>query len=143
MFSLNTTTVDKYISSKQLRPLLLCGDSLAVLKSFPSASIDMAITSPPYWGIREYVGGGLGLEYLPNDFIDSLLAIFQELKRVLKPTCSFWLNIGDTYKNKSLLGIPWRIAIRMIDEQGWILRNEVIWNKVKGGMDNSTDKLGN
>lgn len=143
MLSLNTTTVDKYISSKQLRPLLLCGDALAVLKSFPSSSIDMAITSPPYWGKREYDGGGIGLEPLPNDFIESLLAIFQELKRVLKPTGSFWLNIGDTYKNKSLLGIPWRIAIRMIDEQGWILRNEVIWNKVKGGMDNSTDKLGN
>ncbi len=65
------------------------------------------------------------------------------MKRVLKTTGSFWLNVGDTYKKKNLLGIPWRIAIRMTDEQGWILRNDVIWNKVKGGLDNTKDRLGN
>ena len=71
------------------------------------------------------------------------LKITHELKRVLKPTGSFWLNLGDVYKNKHLLGMPWRFAFKLIDEQNWVLRNEVIWNKVKGGMDNSKDKLGN
>lgn len=135
--------VDDYIESESIRPLLICGDSLEVIKKISSNCIDMAITSPPYWGKREYDGGGIGLESDYNEFISSLLFIFLELKRVLKPTGSFWLNIGDTYQNKTLIGIPWRIAIKMMDEQGWILRNEVIWNKVKGGMDNSNDKLGN
>ena len=61
----------------------------------------------------------------------------------MKPTGSFWLNIGDSYLDKNLLNIPSRIAIRMQDEQGWILRNTVIWNKVKGCPDNSEDKLRN
>jgi site-specific DNA-methyltransferase (adenine-specific) len=116
---------------------------LEILKKFPEKSIDIVITSPPYWGKREYSNGGIGLEKEPNNFINNLLQVIFEIKRVLKPEGSFWLNIGDTYKNKSLAGIPWRIAIKMIDEQGWILRNEVIWNKVKGGMDNAKDKLGN
>jgi len=135
--------IEEYLKIKNKRPLLICGDTLEVLSTFPSECIDMAITSPPYWGKREYEGGGIGLENDFNDYIKSLMAIFLELKRILKPTGSFWLNIGDTYKNKTLIGIPWRIAIKMMDEQGWILRNEVIWNKVKGGMDNSIDKLGN
>ncbi|MBD5705041.1 DNA methyltransferase, partial [Citrobacter freundii] len=63
--------------------------------------------------------------------------------RVLKPTGSFWLNLGDTYKDKNLLGLPWRVAFELTDNQGWILRNSVIWNKLKGGMDNSADRLGN
>jgi DNA modification methylase len=71
------------------------------------------------------------------------LAIIGEVKRVLKPTGSFWLNIGDTYHKKSLAGIPWRVALAMIDKQNWILRNSVIWNKVKGAPDNSKDKLRN
>jgi site-specific DNA-methyltransferase (adenine-specific) len=62
---------------------------------------------------------------------------------VLKDTGSFWLNIGDTYSSKRLVGIPWRVAIKMMDEYGWVLRNEVIWHKVKGGPDNAKDKLGN
>ncbi len=101
------------------------------------------MTSPPYWGQREYQSGGIGEEKNCVEFTQALLAIFQQVHRVLKPTGSFWLNIGDTYQDKGLLAIPWRIAIRMIDEQGWILRNSVIWNKMKGGLDQSTDKLRN
>jgi site-specific DNA-methyltransferase (adenine-specific) len=70
-----------------------------------------------------------------------LVLICDEVKRVLKPTGSFWLNIGDSYDDKRLLGIPWRVAIELADNRGWILRNDVIWNKVKGGPDNSKDKL--
>jgi site-specific DNA-methyltransferase (adenine-specific) len=101
------------------------------------------MTSPPYWGKREYHNGGIGLERDYRDFINNLTAVFAEVKRVLKPTGSFWLNIGDSYADKRLLGIPWRLAIKLIDEQGWILRNSVVWHKVKGGPDNTEDRLRN
>ncbi len=126
-----------------LIPTFLVGDNLSILSNIPSNSIDCCITSPPYWGQRNYANGGIGLESNPNDFISNILKVTSELRRVLKDKGSFWLNIGDTYKNKSMQAIPWRIAIRMIDEQGWILRNDVIWNKLKGAMDSSSDKLRN
>jgi site-specific DNA-methyltransferase (adenine-specific) len=101
------------------------------------------MTSPPYWGKREYHNGGIGLEREYADFIGHLLDVFGQVKRVLKESGSFWLNIGDSYSDKRLLGIPWRLAIGMMDEQGWILRNSVVWNKVKGGPDNTLDRLRN
>jgi site-specific DNA-methyltransferase (adenine-specific) len=100
------------------------------------------MTSPPYWNQREYQNGGLGLEPTYEQFINNLLNVFNEIKRVLKNTGSFWLNLGDTYQNKGLVGLPWRVALAMIDKQNWILRNDVIWNKIKGP-DNSKDKLRN
>ena len=134
---------NQYVLTDDKSPLFLQGDALEVLKQFPDESIDCCMTSPPYWGKRQYLGGGIGLEKDYRDYIKNLTTIFSELKRVLKSTGSFWLNIGDTYLNKKQLGIPWRIALTLMDEQGWILRNDIVWNKVKGGMDNSTDKLGN
>jgi DNA modification methylase len=125
------------------RALLLEGDALEVLEDFPSASIDCVMTSPPYWGKRDYARGGLGLEREPRDFIAALLKILDAVKRTLKPRGSLWLNLGDTYANKSLAGIPWRVALELTDRYGWVLRNEVIWNKVKSGMDNTRDRLGN
>ncbi len=135
--------ITQYLDSEEINPLYLCGDSLDILREIPSNSIDCAITSPPYWGQRNYAGGGIGLESAPVFFIQKLLEIFAELKRVLKDTGSFWLNIGDTYRNKSLAGIPWRVALEMTDNQSWILRNSVIWNKHKGGMDSTADRLRN
>ncbi len=132
-----------YQRETTLRPLLLNGDALAVLKFLPDDCIDFAMTSPPYWGKREYENGGIGLEADYRDFVKDLAAIFLELKRVLKPTGSFWLNIGDTYNGKSLVGIPWRVAFELTDAQGWTMRNSVVWNKLKGGMDNSKDRLAN
>jgi len=123
--------------------VFIAEDSLEILKIIPENTIDCIMTSPPYWGQRCYENGGIGLESKPENFVDNLLKITKELYRVLKNTGSFWLNIGDTYKNKSLQGIPWRVAIKMIDEQGWILRNDVVWNKHKGAMDSSSDKLRN
>jgi DNA modification methylase len=120
-----------------------CGDALTVLKTLPTASIDMCMTSPSYWSHRVYDVSGLGQESTYEAYIISLCAILNEVKRVLKPQGSLWLNMGDTYKNKGLCGIPWRVALRLIDEQGWILRNDNIWNKVKGGPDTSIDKLRN
>jgi site-specific DNA-methyltransferase (adenine-specific) len=132
-----------YVTENNFRPLLLQGDALNVLKHLPENTVDFAMTSPPYWGKREYADGGIGLEGDYREFVRALADIFLELKRVLKSEGSFWLNIGDTYENKRLLGIPWRVALELTDNQGWTLRNSVIWNKVKSGMDNTKDRLGN
>ena len=132
----------EYVGDRACRSLLLQGDALVILKELPADSIDCAMTSPPYWGKREYADGGLGLEADYRDYVHDLVAICGELKRVLKPEGSFWLNIGDSYKNKGLVGIPWRVVFELTGNQGWILRNSVIWNKVKSGMDNTKDRLG-
>jgi site-specific DNA-methyltransferase (adenine-specific) len=134
---------NSYQQEDTRRPLLLYGDSLTVLKSLPDECIDFTMTSPPYWGKREYENGGIGLEFDHGTFIKNLAAIFLELKRVLKSTGSFWLNIGDSYSEKGLIGIPWRVAFELTDAQGWTMRNSVVWNKLKGGMDNSKDRLAN
>ncbi len=120
-----------------------CGDALAILSTFPSGTVDMCLTSPPYWGHREYDTGGIGEEPSYLDYIANLSGILEEVHRVLKPEGSLWLNLGDTYRAKALLGIPWRVALTLMDGGKWILRNDVIWNKVKGAPDNSKDKLRN
>ncbi len=130
-----------YIENQDLTPLLYLGDCLTILKSIPDATVDCCITSPPYWQKREYDNGGIGLEDTSEEFIDNLMSVIDEIYRVLKPTGSFWLNIGDSYRNKSLQAIPWRIAIKMIDK-GWILRNNIIWNKQKGGLNPQKDRFG-
>lgn len=134
---------ETYGAQNSLNPLLLLGDAITILKELPDACIDFAMTSPPYWGKREYENGGIGLEGDYREYVRNLVNVFWELRRILKPTGSFWLNIGDSYSDKNLLGIPWRVAFELTDKQGWILRNSVIWNKVKSGMDNSLDRLGN
>lgn len=139
----NMDKVKDYFTSPDLMPLFLEADTYKLLQLFPDDCIDCIITSPPYWGHRAYANGGIGLEENWEDYITKLLLIFCEIKRVLKPSGSFWLNIGDTYQNKSLIGIPWRIALQMTDQQGWIIRNSVVWNKVKGAPDNAKDKLRN
>lgn len=132
-----------YLKEDVYSPFFILGDAFSTLKCLPNNSIDFCMTSPPYWAKREYQNGGIGLEEQYEDYICKLLEVFDQVKRVLRPTGSFWLNIGDTYLNKRLLGIPWRVAIKLVDEQSWILRNDVIWNKVKGGPDNADDRLRN
>lgn len=133
--------LEQYITNSRISPLFMLGDSLEILRQIPNEIFDCVMTSPPYWGKREYNNGGIGLEADFRQFINDLATICVEVKRVLKPTGSFWLNIGDSYANKKLLGIPWRLAVKLTDEQGWTLRNSVIWNKVKGGPDNTKDRL--
>ena len=135
--------IEDYAGNRRLAPLFIQGDALEVLRRCPSGVFDFCMTSPPYWGKREYHNGGIGLERNYSDFVLHLLDIFAEVKRALKESGSFWLNIGDSYADKRLLGIPWRLAIKMIDEQGWTLRNSVAWNKIKGGPDNTLDRLRN
>lgn len=133
--------ISEYIRTDSKFPLFVQGDSVDVLRKISDNSVDCCITSPPYWQKRQYENGGIGLEASPQEYIDSLFEIIKEVKRVLKPSGSFWLNIGDSYQNKSLIGIPWRVALKMIDD-GWILRNDVIWNKHKGGLNPNTDRFG-
>lgn len=136
-------SVNEYISNQTLlAPCFVRGDALNVLAHLPNDCIDCVVTSPPYYMKRQYLGGGIGLEATYQEYIDNLLAIVREVYRVLKQTGSFWLNIGDSYKDKQLLNIPYRVAIRMQDEQKWILRNTVVWDKMKGAMSQSKDSLG-
>jgi DNA modification methylase len=132
-----------YRDGQDVSPLFIFGEALSILKQLPSETIDFCMTSPPYWNKREYHHPGIGLEDTYQEYITDLLEVFEQVKRVLKPDGSFWLNMGDSYQNKTLVGIPWRIALKLTDEQGWILRNSVIWSKVKGGLDNTRDRLRN
>lgn len=135
--------INEYINdTTKSMPFFIQGDALNVLANLPNDCIDCVVTSPPYYMKRQYLGGGIGLENTYQQYIDNLLAVIEEIYRVLKPTGSFWLNIGDSYKNKQLLNIPYRVAIRMQDEQKWILRNTVVWDKMKGAMSQSKDSLG-
>jgi site-specific DNA-methyltransferase (adenine-specific) len=137
------TPVQAYLVSQEHTPLFLQGNAAALLAAFPSACIDCALTSPPYWGQRAYASGGIGQEATWPEYVKNLLLLCKQLHRVLKPTGSFWLNIGDVYQRKTLLGLPWRVALAMTDTQRWILRNSIIWHKVKGGPDHAKDKLRN
>lgn len=144
------------------------GNTLEVLKQMPSDFVDTIVTSPPYWGLRNYnVEGQLGLEKTLEEYLKKLLVITLELKRVLKPTGVLYWNHGDSYcgghpggsihgeitgdrynesnipqksegrpqgnmenyQEKCLIMQNERLAIKMVDEQGWILRNRIIWYK--------------
>lgn len=120
-----------------------CGEAGAILENLAAVTVDMCITSPPYWGHREYDTHGIGQEATYEQYIANLRVILNQVRRVLKPGGSLWLNLGDTYRDKSLIGIPWRVALKLVDEDGWLLRNDVVWNKVKGAPDQSKDKLRN
>lgn len=116
------------------------GNCLNVLKTFSEKSIDCCVTSPPYWNLRDYENPEqLGLEKTPEEYINNLVMIFQELKRVLKDEGTFWLNLGDTYKNKNLVGIPWRTALAL-QQDGWNLRSDIIWHKICAMPESCTDR---
>ena len=105
------------------------GNCIEVLKDMPGESIDCVVTSPPYWGLRNYQEEEqLGLEETPEEFVANLVKVFSEVKRVLKKEGTVWLNLGDTYYNKSLAGIPFRVAFAL-QSDGWYLRQDIIWHK--------------
>lgn len=120
---------------------------MSVLKSLPTGSVDCIITSPPYWRMREYSVSSkmskymIGNEATPTEYTDRLRKIFVEAWRVLSKTGSLWLNIGDKYVDKDMVGLPWMVALAL-KQDGWILRNDVIWNKMKGTQ-SSKDRLRN
>jgi DNA modification methylase len=131
----------EFPTDRDQRALLVEGRASEALENLPDALIDCVMTSPPYWSVRQYQGSSaLGEEPTPEQYVEDLIAELSELPRVLKPTGSLWLNIGDTYLKKNLCGIPWRAALAL-QQEGWILRNAVVWDKVKGNPDNAKDKL--
>lgn len=160
---------------------IIRGDALHL--PLADATVDLVVTSPPYFGLRSYQDGGehyegqIGSEPTPAEFVDALIAATREMVRVLKPSGSIWVNLGDKYAStstpgpqsssttmtggahkgvsnimprtlgtdgvrmKSLMGIPWRYAIRCIDDLGLILRAEVIWSKPNGLPESVTDRV--
>lgn len=99
--------------------------------------VDLVITSPPYWRKRDYgIDGQIGQEKTADEYVDVIIAVMTELRRVLRPSGSIFLSIGDTYWQKSLQGIPSLIEANA-RRAGWILRNRIIWVK-RGGMPDPT-----
>ena len=118
---------------------ILLGDARRVLQDLPSESVQTIVTSPPYFGLRDYgKEGQIGLEETPTDYVNALVDVFREAKRVLREDGTLWLNLGDTYagralrggglRDKNLIGIPWRVAFAL-QADGWNLRQDIIWSK--------------
>jgi len=137
---------------------IIVGDTLAELKKFPDRTFQSCVTSPPYWGLRDYgIPGQIGAEVKVEDYVRKLVAVFQEVKRTLVDDGTLWLNIGDAYtsggrtwrdrdkknkgramdyraptpdglKPKDLIGVPWRVAFAL-QADSWYLRSEVVWYK--------------
>mgnify|MGYP002747840697 CR=1 FL=1 len=113
-------------------------DALYALRELPSESVNCCVTSPPYYGLRDYgLDAQIGREDTPEQYIWRLVEVFRELRRVLKDDGTFWLNIADTYcgsgmkagcKQKDLIGIPWLLAFALRSD-GWYLRSDIIWLK--------------
>jgi DNA modification methylase len=173
------------------RITLYTGDATDVLAELPDASVHCVVTSPPYWGLRDYgtatwTGGTTdcphptaspahrrgnprsclrcgairhdhqyGLEPTPEDYVNTLRAVFTQLSRVLVDTGTVWLNLGDSYSaapprqanpaihtlpRKNLQGMPWRVAFAL-QADGWILRNAIIWHKPNAMPESVTDRL--
>lgn len=158
---------------------IIRGNALAL--PLADDSVDLVVTSPPYFGLRSYQDGGehyagqIGDEPTPAEFVDALIAATAEMMRVVKPSGSIWVNLGDKYASgsgagpqsglqggvattrgngrgqtstfrpgvptKSLIGIPWRYALRCIDDLGLILRANVIWSKPNGLPESVTDRV--
>lgn len=122
---------------------------LETIRKMPDEFLDSVITSPPYWQLRDYgYDGQWGLEPTYKEYLEHLWEMMDEIYRVLKPSGTVWINLGDTYSgngntkepNKCLLLIPHRFAIGCID-RGWILRNDIIWGKRNGMPESVTDRF--
>lgn len=133
-----------------LKNKIITGHALEVLKTLPDYSVNMSITSPPYWGLRDYKttpakwqddwSGELGAEPDFNQYINHLCDVFDEVKRVLKDDGTCWINISDTYHNKNLCLIPFRFAIEM-QNRGWTARNVIIWQKPNATPSSAKDRF--
>lgn len=148
------------------------GDCREVLRTLPDAVFHCCVTSPPYWGLRDYGHNDqIGLESTPDEYVSELVNVFREVRRVMRPDGTLWLNLGDSYamsgcgadldrrlrsstledsrrnreaahgaklaigrsrpdgfKNKDLIGLPWRVALAL-QADGWWLRSDIIWHK--------------
>lgn len=150
--------------------LVLQGDTRDLIKQIPDDTFQCVVTSPPYWGVRDYgIQNQIGAEPKLNEYIADLVKIFSEVRRVLKPDGTFWLNIGNTYtsggrkwrqedsknkgramsyrpptpeglKKKDLIGVAWMLAMAC-QVDGWYLRNDIIWNKPNCQPESVKDRL--
>jgi DNA modification methylase len=117
------------ITAKTDDGLLVCGDAESALSYLTPDSVQACITSPPYWQLRDYEAGGqIGREPSIHEYIERLLRVFREVRRMLTDDGVLWINLGDTYVNKQLSGVPWRVALALQDDR-WRLRSDVIWAK--------------
>jgi site-specific DNA-methyltransferase (cytosine-N4-specific) len=118
------------------------GDALEVARTLEAGSVDCIVTSPPYFGLRDYgEPGQYGHESTPVEYVETMRALMAELSRILARDGTLWLNLGDSYgKRKQLLGIPWRVALALQDD-GWILRNSIIWHKPNAMPESVKDRL--
>lgn len=145
-------------------------DCIQGLKKLPDESINCCVTSPPYYGLRDYgTSGQIGLEDSPEDFVQKMVEVFSEVKRVLRKDGTLWLNLGDSYnaykantgdtpfsgnvgrpvskkglvttqlKVKDLIGIPWMVAFAL-RSAGWYLRQDIIWHKPNPMPESVTDR---
>lgn len=156
---------------------LFHGKALDVTRSMPDESVDCVVTSPPYFGLRDYGHEDqYGTEETPGEYIENMVRLYREVRRVLTDDGTFWLNVGDSYysgrgnpgpngtdpknlarrgwnrqvdkpgqpwgQRKGMLGIPWRVALALQDD-GWILRNDIIWAKPNAMPESVTDRLAN
>lgn len=106
------------------------GDCRETMARLDASSVDCIVTSPPYFGLRDYgQDGQIGREPSPDDFVQALVSVFSEAHRVLRSDGTLWLNLGDSYgAKKQLLGMPWRVAFALQDA-GWVLRQDIVWSK--------------
>lgn len=153
---------------------VLRGDCREVLRTLPDSSVQTCVTSPPYYGLRDYgIDGQIGLEQSPDEYIAQMTQVFREVRRVLRDDGTLWLNLGDSYsaggrgggaegslqsgnkgsttgavfapwkvqgyKEKNLLGIPWRVAFAL-QADGWYLRQDIIWHKPNPMPESVTDR---
>lgn len=135
---------------------VLLGDALEQLRGLEAESAYTCVTSPPYYNLRDYgTPGQIGMEATPEEYIEKLVEIFREVRRVLRPDGTLWVNMGDSYatrsgnnppgntrnrcghtekrtpkgyKYKDLMGIPWMLAFALRAD-GWYLRQDIIWSK--------------
>lgn len=146
---------------------VLCGDALEQLRTLEAASVHTCVTSPPYYNLRDYgVAGQIGMESTPEEYIGKLVDVFREVRRVLRPDGTLWVNIGDSYatrsgpqppantrnahghtakqppsgyKCKDLIGIPWMLAFALRAD-GWYLRQDIIWHKTNAMPESVRDR---
>ncbi|ORA57259.1 DNA-methyltransferase [Mycobacteroides franklinii] len=144
------------------------GDALEVVEDLPDGAVDCIVTSPPYFGLRDYgEPGQYGLESSPAEYVEHMRTLFAQLRRALADDGTLWLNLGDSYSGgkrgvydhtghlskgvpavrpvtdlpgKNLIGIPWRVAFALQDD-GWYLRNDNIWSKPNTMPESVNDRL--
>jgi site-specific DNA-methyltransferase (cytosine-N4-specific) len=146
------------VSNYRTNCTIVVGDARKVLTEFSDEHFQCVVTSPPYWGLRDYgIEGQIGAEKNVDDYLADLVALFREVRRTLRSDGTLWVNIGDSYtsggrtwrdtdsknkargmdyraptpdglKPKDLIGVPWKLAFAL-QTDGWYLRTDIIWNK--------------